>query len=163
MIDFLLPSISAKHPGFVRVLLSCIVSTMSLSKRVCCCGGTECSFLLSVSVVCGVSTVVPSRFVRFCSQSTLYSLFVGLASSSSECVSSDCTASCSKLPVVGAEDIYILVSNHLGRPVTALVSAGGQSSRESGQRCPMDTTLADVLEFVGKSTSVKFVIEPLEH
>ena len=59
MIDFLLPIISAKHPGFVRVLLSRIVSAMSLSKRVCCCGGTECSFLLSVSVVCGVSTVVP--------------------------------------------------------------------------------------------------------
>ena len=163
MIDFLLPSITAKHPGFVRVFLSHIVSTMSLSKRVCCCGGTECSFLLSVSVVCGVSTVVPSRFVRFCSQSTLDSLFVGLVSPSSECVSSDCTASCSKLPVVGAEDIYSLVSNHLGRPVTALVSAGGQSSRESDQRYPMDTTLADVLELVGKSISVKFVIEPSEH
>ena len=88
MIDFLLLSISGKHPGFVRVLYSAHRVSMSLSKRVCCCGG---SFLLSVSVVFGVSTVFPSRFVRFCSQSKLDGLFVGLASPLSECVSSDCT------------------------------------------------------------------------
>ena len=88
MIDFLLLSISGKHPGFVRVLIAHIVSAMSLSKRVCCCGG---SFLLSISVVFVVSVVVPSRFVRFCSQSTLDGLFGGLASPSSECVSGDCT------------------------------------------------------------------------
>ena len=88
MIDFLLHASALNIRALSGFFIARIVSAMSLSKRVCCCGG---SFLLSVSVVFGVFTVVPSRFVRFCSQSTLDGLFVGLASPSSGCVSSDCT------------------------------------------------------------------------
>ena len=86
MIDFSYLASPLNIRALSGFFIACIA--MSLSKRVCCCGG---SFLLSVSVVFGVFTVAPSRFVRFCSQSTLDGLFVGLASPSSECVPTVCS------------------------------------------------------------------------